>query len=392
MPETADAVVIGGGVYGTSIAWHLARLGAGRVVLVEKAGLAAGGSGRSSANVQFNYSNETLARIGVRARRVFQNFRDVTGGECALRQTGQLVLHSPDDIGPARANVAMLQRAGIGISMVGLEDVKAIEPGISVEGVGAAFHEPEAAYADPVLTASSYAAAARAHGAELRMGAEVTRITVERGRVTGVETNTGLIGSPLVVVAAGYRTSELTAPLGVQVPLRPERHTVAIIERPAGYRGTGPIVADRPLGIYFRADGTKNTLIGSHLAVHTKDDPEVEDHKRPDPAVEAGLVEQFLKRYPGDGASLLRRGYTGVYDCTPDLQFILGPVRAVQGLNLACGFSGHGFKFSPVIGELVAEKALTGGNREFDISTFAVERFAEGRLIRPEFPYRHQKT
>jgi sarcosine oxidase subunit beta len=391
MPNTADAIIIGGGLYGTSIAWHLARLGAGRVVLVEKTGIASGATGRSSANVQINYSIELLARIGVKARRIYRNFREVTGGECGFQQTGQIVLHAPEDAAAAERNVAMLQRAGVKTSLVGLDEVKRLQTGMDTDGVGVAFWEPEAGYADPVLTANSYAQAARSHGADLRVGVGATRVTTGKGRITGVETAAGKIESPLVIAAAGYRTSELVRPLGLEVPLRPERHTIAILQRAAGYPGTHPIVADRPLGIYFRPDGSEHTLIGSHLGMHIRDDPDVEDHKRPDPAVESDLAGLFLKRYPGEEASQLRRGYTGVYDCSPDLQFILGPVKAVPGLHLACGFSGHGFKFSPVIGELVAERALTGRNSEFDISMFAPERFAEGRLIRPETPYTHQK-
>ncbi len=392
MKDMADVVVIGGGLYGTSIAWRLAEMNAGRVVIVEKSGIASGATGRSSANVQFNYSIEFLALIGLRAREVFQNFQEVTGGDSGFRQTGQFVLHAPEDTAAARDNSAMLQRAGLRISLISLDDVRKAEPLIDTSGVGVAFWEPEAGYADPVLTANSYAAAAKSRGAQFHGDTFVERIITSNGRVSGVQTDKGPISAPLVVVAAGYRSAELVRPLGVDVPLRPERHTISIVERGGDYRGTHPIVADRPLGIYFRPDGTRDTLIGSHIASHAYDDSEVEIHKRPNPAVESALAELFLRRYPSGGTSRMRRGYTGVYDCSPDLQFILGPVRAVPGLHLACGFSGHGFKFSPVIGQLVAERALTGRNAEFDISMFAVERFAEGRLISPTTPYLRQKT
>jgi glycine/D-amino acid oxidase-like deaminating enzyme len=181
-------------------------------------------------------------------------------------------------------------------------------------------------------------------------------------------------------------------PLGVNVPLRPERHTVAIIRRGPGYAGTHPIISDWPNGAYCRPDGREDTLVGSAHGELEREDAEVEVHRAADPATEADLVSRFLKRFPDEGGASLRRGYTGVYDCTPDLHFVLGPVKAVPGLHLACGFSGHGFKFSPVVGELVAERALTGRNREIDISLFAVERFEEGRLVTPEHPYMKQKV
>lgn len=387
MPEVADVVVIGGGCMGTSIAWQLAQRRAGRVVLLEKRGLAGGATGRSSALIRQHYAHEALARMALRSLRVFERFDEVVGGDAQFRRTGFLVLVAPRDAAALAANVAMHRRVGIDARHLTADEVGALEPRLVRDDVAAAAWEPESGYADPVGVTVGYAAAARRLGVEVRVGVEVAELLVDREAVVGIETNAGRVAVRTVVVAAGYASRALLAPLGVDPPLRPVRHAIAIVRRSPRFGRPHPTISDRVLWSYYRPEGSALTLIGSTAAFEGRDDPEVEADRPPEYTETARLAERFYRRFPGEHGALLRRGYTGVYDCSPDLQPILGPVPGIAGLHLAAGFSGHGFKLSPAVGELIAEKIVAGRTSLVDIELFSPGRFAADRPIRARHPY-----
>ncbi|HMQ31664.1 MAG TPA: FAD-binding oxidoreductase [Chloroflexaceae bacterium] len=386
MRATADVVVIGGGCAGASVAWHLARRGAGRVLLLERGAIAGGATGWSSAIVRTHYTHEALARMALAARRVFEHFGDVVGGDAGFQRTGFLVLLGPADVEAAAANVAAHQRLGIASELLRPGQFGRLEPRLSLAGVAAAVWEPDSGYADPHGATMGYAAAARRHGAELRLGAAALVIGRDAAGVAYVETDQGRVATRAVVVAAGYRTRALVSPLGVEVPLTPIRHAIAIVRRTAGFGPRHPVVSDRVLGSYYRPEGAELTMIGTTAAHEGREDHAVEAAPAPTMEEEAALFERFCARFPGQELAAAQRGYTGVYDCTPDLQPILGPT-AVPGLHLAVGFSGHGFKLSPAVGELVARGVLDGPAATSELDLFRLGRFAEGRPIRAAHAY-----
>ena len=148
----ADVVVVGGGVNGASIAMHLARLGAGRVLLLEKGALAGGASGRSGAMVRQRYLHPTLVRMAIEASQVFHNFADAVGGDARFLRTGRLLLFSERDADAARANVAMNVAEGANIRLIPIQDAAELAPELSLEGVALAAYEPDAGHADPIAT------------------------------------------------------------------------------------------------------------------------------------------------------------------------------------------------------------------------------------------------
>ena len=387
MADIADVVVIGGGCTGTSIAWRLAERRAGRVILIEKRGIAAGSTGWSSAIVRQHYTHRALATMALRALRIFERFGEVVGGDAGFRRVGFLALVGPGDAEALAANVAMHRSVGIDARVLTPEQLCELVPRLSAEGVGAAAWEPEAGYADPVGATDGYVQAGRRLGVEHRIGATVTGLQVGPRGVDRVETDAGPIQTQTVVVAAGYRTRDLLAPLGIDVPLTPVRHPIAIVQRTPDFGPVHPAVSDRVFGSYFRPEGAELTLIGTTAPYDGRIDPEVEVDRTPDADEEATLIGRFCRRFPSETAAVLRRGYTGVYDCSTDLQPLLGPVREIPGLHLAVGFSGHGFKLSPVVGELVAEKIVEGRTTLVDIDLFSPSRFAEGRPITSQYTY-----
>ena len=381
MTETADVVVIGGGVHGASAAWHLATRGMGKIVLLEKAGLASGASGWSSAIVRLQYSIEPLVRMALFGRRMFENWGDVVGGDCGFRRTGYLLLLSEKEAASAKSLVEMQRGAGAETRIIDADEVAVIEPRIALADVAGAAWEPESGHADGTGTANAFAEGAIAAGAVIRTGTSVLRISASDSGISRVETDSGPIETRTVVLAAGYRSSALLEPLGVALPITPIRHTVAIVERSPGFGAAHTIVVDRTAGAYYRPEADELTLLGDSDPLTGHEDHRVEDNKSPSMEDQLSLVEKFMSRFPGEENARLRRGYTGVYDCTPDFQPAIGKVAAVPGLYIAAGFSGHGFKLSPAVGSMLAD--LIAGDRPgvADISQFRIERFAEGKLI-----------
>ena len=379
--ETADIVVIGAGAAGTSIAWQLARRGAGKVVLLEKHGLASGGTGWSSALIRQHYTHEVLARMALASLRVFERFEEIVGAPADFQQCGFLVLVKPEDVEPLKANVAMHQRIGIESSVLSAAEVAQLEPRIFTEDIVAASWEPKSGYADPVAATNGYAEAAKRHGAEIRIGVTVESLVAGPNGIEGVQTDQGTIATNTVVVAAGFRTRELVQPLGIDLPITPIRHDIGIVARTPDFGPRHPVISDRINGSYFRPEGADMTLIGTTAAYDGHEDPDVERTREPWDDDTETLVKRFWNRFPTQENATLRSGYTGVYDCSPDLQPLLGPIDEIPGLHVAAGFSGHGFKLSPVVGELIAEKIIDGQTTLVDIGFFSPRRFLDSREI-----------
>ena len=227
MAETADVIIIGAGVQGASLAFHLARRGVS-VLVLERDAVAAGATGRSSGFVRMHYDLESEARLAWASFPYFRDWSERVGaGDCGFVRTGflQLVPHALAEA--LRINTAMLQRLGVTTEVVGQAEVARLVPGAIVEDIGAAAYEPESGYADPSGTAFGFLAAARSHGARLHQGCRVTAVAVAGDRVTGVRSEQGEFAAPIVVDVAGAWAGQLAATVGVEVPLEPWRHDTA---------------------------------------------------------------------------------------------------------------------------------------------------------------------
>jgi sarcosine oxidase subunit beta len=383
MVQTADAVVIGGGVMGTSTAFQLTQRGVKRVVVVEKSTVAAGSSGKSSALVRMHYTFLPEARLAFASLPWFAEWEDRVGGRCGFTKTGFVRIAPPDKTAQLRHTVERLRQIGINTWLLSSDDLRDLDVEINGQDIEVAAYEPDSGYADGYSTAQAFMTAARRHGAMLRQGVTVTNLLQQSGRITGVATDAGMISTPLVISTAGPWSGPLLQRIGIHLPLLPSRHQIMILERPSDVPHALTYIV--PDSLYFRPDAAGTTLVGYGPGEDGVDP----DHYR-DSVDEHIQIEGSAKvaaRYPGLQRAGMRRGYAGCYTITPDGKMIVDKAPGIEGLLIGAGFSGTGFKISPAIGIALAELATQGASTTVDVTPFSALRFNEGRMLRSNFEY-----
>jgi sarcosine oxidase subunit beta len=379
--ETADVIVVGAGVQGASLAFHLAKRGA-RVVVLERSAVAAGATGRSSGFVRMHYDLESDARLAWASFPYFEHWSDLVGaGDCAFVRTGFLHVMPDELVESLRANIAILQAIGVETRVAEPDEVGRMIPGAVVDDIGAAAWEPRSGYADPSGTAAGFLEAARRLGARYVANCWVETIAVEGDRVVGVETDRGRFVAPVVVDVAGAWAAELAASVGVEVPIQTWRHDTAFFGLPEDRTNDVPICIDEINGVYFRPEGRELFLVGLEAANEVGGSPDRPFRSTP-PEILEDMADRLCIRLPWMREGTFRVAHGGQDGIsTADQRPILGRAGP-DGFVLACGFSGTGFKTAPAIGQCLTELILDGAATTIDISGYALERFAEGRLLR----------
>ena len=386
-PATADAVIIGGGVIGCAIQYHLAQLGLTNTVLLERDVLGSGSTGRSQAICRMHYSNRITTQLAWQSLQVFANFDDMVGGTSGFVNTGYLVVVNEADEGGLQRNIAMHQELGVPASVVTADDLSRLAPMVTLYDDERGAWEPQSGYADPYQVTVAYAARAREAGARLVNRNPATAIEADGNRVQAVVAANGdRIATQTAVVAAGPWSRQVLADVGVDVPLMPVRHQVATVARPVETVPHHPTVGDISQSFSFRPDGSNFTTMGFG-----------DDEEQPDPEAypqgvdmtqAASARAKLARRVPGMANAYYRGGWSGLFTTTPDWHPILDAVPGVDGLFCAVGFSGHGFKLSPAIGKAMAELVAEGSARDVDLSPLRFTRFAEDDLLESSYRYR----
>jgi len=385
--NTADIVVVGAGVIGTSIAFHLAKRRAGRVLVLEKKHVASGGTGRSSALIRMHYSFPPEVQLAVKSLEMFEHWREIVGEPGEFRKVGFVRIVPGNELDKLKGNVAMQKRYGVKADVIDCHELKKLEPDWNLDDEPAAAYEPESGYGDGAIAAQDLITAARAMGVEYRPRTEAIKIVTESGRVRGVITTEGEILAAQIVLAAGLSTVQLVQQLGFDLPISPEFHQVAILRNPPGMKPAGCACIDSVNTLYFRSDSNDKTLIGDFYGNRTGIDIENFPQRPSDDWVEETL-ENACNRIPKLQNAEVMKGVTGVYDMTPDARPLLGTLP-YTGLYIAAGFSGTGFKIAPAIGLTISELLVDGAAKTVDISAFRHSRFQEGKPIKTEFDYQN---
>ncbi len=380
-----DVIVIGAGVIGTSVAFSLAALGAGRVVVLERAAVGSGTTAQSSGILRTHYSvveNVDLARRSWHSFNHFAALLDDDEASAGLVKCGYLIAAPAGPrLEPLRAALQAQRAMGIEVQTLDAQSAMARLPICRFDDAALIGYEPEAGFADAYLVATGFARAARRRGVKIIEGVEVHSLLRDHGRVVGVDTSQGRFDAPIVISAQNIWAQSLERWTGVRTPLRAERHTVLALEGPEPYAYTMPVYKD--LGsrgmIYCRSYGGRQMLVSEGTSGEVLEHPDTEQGPVPWDVVGA-IGEQVAARFPSFESAGLASSWTGVYDVTPDWNPVLGRLADVPGLIVAYGFSGHGFKLSPAVGRLLAQEAL-GLPTDVSLAPYAHERFRLGRLL-----------
>jgi sarcosine oxidase, subunit beta len=387
MSGTTEAIIIGAGVMGASLAFHLTRAGLKPITILDKKGLCGGMTAKSGALVRMHYTNEPEARMAFAALPYFQHWRDMVGGECGFTRTGFIMTVTPDNADRLRKNVEMLQRVGVNTSVLTPQELRELQPFTRVDDLTVAAFEPESGYADPRATATAFMQQALQQGAILREGVAVTAIRASGGRVVGVDTSDGPFDAPIVVVMAGPWSDRLLRTVGIDLSLTPQRAQVAFYHRPPTLAKGHMVFIDGALGTYFRPHSAGSTLIGvGRWKSEPPPDPDRYNEAN-DPDFIPAAKAKAARRIPGLQQAEYERGHAGIYDVSPDSRAILDRAPGLEGLFIAAGFSGTGFKISPTVGACMAELITRGQATFVDITPFRFSRFQENRPIRGPHEY-----
>jgi len=379
MNRTADVVIVGGGVVGASAAYHLAAAGAGRVLLLEREdALGTGSTGACAGGFRHQFSSEVNIRLSLASIPMILSFQETHGIPLDVQQDGYLFLVRGEASWRSFVAAAELQRGlGVDARLLQPEEARALAPGISLDGLIGATFCPDDGIADPSGLTAGYATIARAAGAELRTGVDVSAILTDGARVTGVETTVGRVSTNVVVNAAGPWAGLLAETCGVVLPLEPVPRNVVVTGPFPGAPDRRTLVIDADTSFYFHREGP-----GVLMGMGSPKERASFDTMVDEALVADELVPTAVRVFPPLGRAGIARMWAGLYEMTPDRYPIIGRASDPAGLYLACGFSGHGFQHAPIVGKLLAEMILEGEARSVDVSGLSLERFARGDLVR----------
>lgn len=385
MQRKFDVIVVGAGVVGAATAFYLSKLGAGKVLVVDRGPVCSGGTAKSCAIIRSHYSIVSNTRLTLKSLDVFKRFKDELESrdvDCGFVNSGYLIVAGEGSYAEGmKQNLEKQSDAGARTCIIDRDRAVDLHPWIKVEDAAVIGYEPESGYADPYLTTAGFITAARSKGVEVELDSAVTELIVESGKVTGVMTDGELIHTGAVVTAVGPWTRKLTAGLGLDLPLEISRHIVLTLRGDEPYPKDMPIVKDLTTQnkMYFRPSSGGVVLVGTG----DHGDP-VADADSLDPYVAPDFVlhqgQQVSNRMGKFEHAALAASWVGPYDITPDWNPVLGPVPGVDGLHLAFGFSGHGFKLSPAVGMCLAQTVL-GHDPVEPLHPYRLSRFVEGELL-----------
>ncbi|MFM9378653.1 NAD(P)/FAD-dependent oxidoreductase [Gordonia sp. VNK21] len=386
--QTAQVVIVGGGLEGVAAAWALSRRGVTDVVVCESGTVAGGMTGKSSGIVRCHYGVSSLAAMAAAGLEVFEKADQIFGSDIGFRQTGYVVGVGEPNVDNLRKSLAAQRAVGVQTEEIDRDEVAKLWPTADLEPFAAFGWEERGGYGDAYQTAQAFAAAARAGGVTIRQSTPVAGLLVDGETVTGVRlADGGEIHADTVVVATGAWSKPFLAPYGIDVPIRVHREQIVMID-PGVDLGPVPVFSDLVSLQYVRPDVRGEILFGnSDLQELEIADPDAYLNKANDDFIDL-TVDKVGTRFPGFPEPAISSSYAGCYDVTPDWNPIIsrGPL---DGLVLAVGFSGHGFKISPAVGELVADLVIDGHSNDARIpeDDFRFSRFAEGDLLTTRFPY-----
>lgn len=372
MRNSAEAVVIGGGSIGCSVAYNLSRMGVEDVVLVEKSFLASGATGRCAAGVRQQWGTRENCLVAKRSIELLEDLPDELDAELDFRQSGYLLVASnEDEKSQLEKNMELQNKLGIPSKELSIAEAGDLVPHLNIEQAKGACFCPEDGHLDPFKTTFGYARAAERLGVEINTNTEVIDINYENG-IEAVVTDEGTISTELVVNATGPQAKFIGQMLGLEHPVEPERHQILITE-PLEH-SLDPMIISFQHNSYIQQVPHGGFIMG----YGNPNEPHYLNYKHDWQFLESMANKAVQQLPPLEDVRVLRQ-WAGHYGISPDGQPILGEVPGYKGYYLACG-CGKGFMLAPAIGEGVA-KLIAGEEPSIPIERMNIERFKTGELI-----------
>jgi len=372
LPSTASVVIVGGGVVGCSIAYHLAKRGQRDVVVLERETVGSGTTSKAAGGIRAQFPTETEIRFSLESLRVLKNFTEEFGVDPGFKQIGYLFLVSDEKaLRGFETRIALQKRFGVDVRVITPKDAQAIVPALHVDDLIAAVWGPQDGLAGPAEVTQGFAKRARELGAGIVEGVEVTAIDVAGGKVRGVRTTQGDVAAPVVINAAGPTAARVGRLAGVTLAVFPRRRHIFFTEPFPELPGPVPLTHDQASGFYFRKEMEQVLLSPGDVQDIGQDQIVPMDWGKLDET-----VTKAVHRLPLIERAKIAGGWAGLRPLTPDDHAILGPAPGVDGFFLAVGFGGHGFQHSPMTGRMVAEWILDG-KPSMDLSLFDPARFGK---------------
>lgn len=375
MEKVADVVIIGGGIIGLSIAYHLGQRKAGRIVLLEKGQLGEGSTSRCVGGIRSQFSTEINIRFSLESMKTFERFEEEFGINPEFRKIGYLFLATTtSEMEVFKGNIKLQKGFHIPVEWMDADAIRKQWPYLKMDDILGGTFCARDGYAGPSEVLSGFVGGAKRAGVKIYEGTEAKEILVDQGRVMGVRTSEGEISSPVVVNAGGPYASLVAEMAGLHIPVKPLRRQVFVT---APFHLTDrifPLTIDFQRGWYFRRE-----VDGFLLSGPLDREPSFNTNTDYEAMVEAS--ENAIYRVPALEKARIARGWAGLYEISPDNHAILGKVSCLEGFILANGFSGHGFQHSPAVGKVISELIIEGKATTIDISSLSIDRFERGNLI-----------
>jgi sarcosine oxidase, subunit beta len=375
-----DVLIIGGGVIGCSIAYHLTRRGCRNVVVVERHTIGSGSTAKAAGGIRQQFSCEANVRLAMYSVDFFEHFHErlelpPDAGGVDFHQIGYLFLLSTQEAFTTfERSAALQQRLGLPVEVLTPEQVGNRWPWLSVNDIVGATYCPTDGYGSPHEVMQGFATQARRLGASFVEGADVSAITRQGARIMTVETNRGSFSPGVVIICAGAWSGELGRLAGVEIPVQPLRRMCFVTDPFDAIPHDAPMTIEMPNTFHFRPEGA-----GFMLGTSDQDEP-YGFNTTMNWQWLSRVVEDAVKRVPVFEQARIHHGWAGLYETSPDHNAILGPIPEVENLLVATGFSGHGVMQSPATGMIMSEFILDGKAHTIDVSDLGIERFSTGRL------------
>ncbi|MFH1687022.1 MAG: FAD-dependent oxidoreductase [bacterium] len=377
MQDKADAVVVGGGIIGVSVAYYLARANVGKVVLVEKQPLlGAEATSKAAGGIRAQFSTKVNIEMSMLSEKIFANFREETGHEALFDQVGYLfLLHDQSDIDAFEQGLVLQQSLGLNVARLQPDEIGQYAPHVDLTGVRLATFCPADGLGDPHEFLTGYEKGARRLGADITVDTEVTGIETSSGKISKVLTTRGEIATPLVVNCAGPFAKLIGAMVGAEVMIEPVRRQIVTTAPMDFVKPTFPMVVCVRSGLYCHKESGGMLLGWADKNVAPSFDISI------DPDYTDTILEKALELIPQLGEAEVSNQWAGLYEDTPDHHAIIGWEPTVRGLFHCAGFSGHGFMHAPAAGIVTAD-IISGREPTIDISPLSPERFVLGKVVK----------